>query len=241
VSAAAPYWIPTHVRACSAGAVTVLLDLKRNRYFGVGARETRALRTLAANWSDACTQTSDAIEPMASEEAARIADALENAGLMSRTAPLERLDSSRRVEVDGQLRDIGAAGRNVTIGARDALRFLRACLWARGSLRARPLFELACELSRCRSAAGSTFDETRAIELARIFRALRPYAFAAHDRCLFHALALVKFLSYHDVFPLWVIGVRVRPWAAHSWVQQGSLVLDGNPEQICQYTPIFAV
>ncbi len=44
------YWLPSHVRACSTATGTVLLDLRRNRYFGVGRKETTALRALAGNW-----------------------------------------------------------------------------------------------------------------------------------------------------------------------------------------------
>ena len=228
------------MRACSAGAVTVFLDLKRNRYFGVGARETRALQTLAANWSEACTQTSGAIEPMAPEDAAQLANALASAGLLSHTEPSAMSHAPCAINLDALLRDLGAERQGGSIRLTHVSRFVRACLWARCALRSRSLYALACELARDRIAAHAVFDEEQAIELARVFRRLRPYAFAAHDRCLFHALALVRFLSYYKVFPLWVIGVRIRPWAAHSWVQQGSLILDGNPEQVCQYTPIFA-
>ena len=45
----------------------------------------------------------------------------------------------------------------------------------------------------------------------------------------------------YDVYPTWVIGVRTKPWAAHSWVQQGTLLLDANPEQVCDYSPILAI
>ena len=52
---------------------------------------------------------------------------------------------------------------------------------------------------------------------------------------------LVKFLASYQVHPTWVIGVRTKPWAAHSWVQQGTLLLDSNPEEVCEYTAILAI
>ena len=94
--------------------------------------------------------------------------------------------------------------------------------------------------TRSRAAAGA-FDEQRAVELVGLFRRLRPHTFAARDRCLFHSLALVRFTARHGVFPTWVIGVRAKPWGAHAWVQQGKLLLDANPEQVCEYTPILTV
>jgi hypothetical protein len=94
---------------------------------------------------------------------------------------------------------------------------------------------------RSKACSRSAFDEQRAVELVGIFRRLRPHTFAARDRCLFHSLALVRFMARHDVFPTWVIGVRAKPWGAHAWVQQGKLLLDANPEQVCEYTPILTV
>jgi hypothetical protein len=37
------------------------------------------------------------------------------------------------------------------------------------------------------------------------------------------------------------MGVKVNPWAAHSWVQSGEYVLDGTPEQVRFFTPILVV
>ena len=45
------FWLPPHTRVCVTATGAVLLDLKRNRYFGLGYREARSLSTLASNWS----------------------------------------------------------------------------------------------------------------------------------------------------------------------------------------------
>src|SRR5262245_21173812 len=71
------YWLPSHVRACSTATGTVLLDLRRNRYFGVVHKETTVLRSLAGNWdSPATTSISFASdgEPPPLQDAVRIAD-----------------------------------------------------------------------------------------------------------------------------------------------------------------------
>src|SRR4030095_6520939 len=62
------YWIPAHVRVCPLLASTILLDLKRNRYFGIGTHETRALSTLALNWNEASGAGSE-VEPLAPDAA----------------------------------------------------------------------------------------------------------------------------------------------------------------------------
>jgi hypothetical protein len=65
--------------------------------------------------------------------------------------------------------------------------------------------------------------------------------FTAHDRCLHDSLTLVRFLATKRLFPRWVIGVRTRPFAAHSWVQSGPTVLNDVHEHARDYRPILVV
>ncbi len=239
------YWLPSHVRACSTATGTVLLDLRRNRYFGVGRKETTVLRSLAGNWqnldSSPATFAADA-EPMPLDGAVRIADKLVEAGLLSTSAPEPAAFTPMQVDLDSLLTSVGhEVERKAAIRWRHVVAFVRACRWARRSVRSRTLSVVAEDIGRQKSAAGAPFDPERAIELVGIFRRLRPHTFGARDQCLFHALALVRFLASYGVYPTWVIGVRTKPWAAHSWVQQGTLLLDANPEQVCEYTPILAI
>ncbi|WP_116808679.1 lasso peptide biosynthesis B2 protein [Steroidobacter cummioxidans] len=239
------YWLPSHVRACSTATGTVILDLRRNRYFGVGRKETIALRALAGNWQSLAAApasfASDA-EPLPFQDAVKIADQLVQAGLLSNSTPEPAAFTPTQVDLDSVLTSVGhEIDRKSSIRWRHLTSFLRACTWARHSVRSRTLFLTAEDVGRQKNVAGASFNNERAIELVGIFRRLRPHTFAARDQCLFHALALVRFLAYYDVYPTWVIGVRTKPWAAHSWVQQGTLLLDANPEQVCEYTPILAI
>jgi hypothetical protein len=237
------YWIPPHVRVCPLLASTILLDLKRNRYYGIGTNETRALSTLALNWSEA-NGNAAAVERLAPDAATAMADALIEAGLLSRDAPTDRTTlCCPRLDLSGVLSSAGhELSRGTSLRLEHIASFLGALAWTRRALRSRSLYSIACELrDRKAAAAGGDFDEGRAIELVGIFRRLRPHTFAARDRCLFHSLALVRFMARHDVFPTWVIGVRAKPWGAHAWVQQDKLLLDANPEQVCEYTPILTV
>jgi hypothetical protein len=235
------YWIPPHVRVCPLLASTVLLDLKRNRYFGLGAQETRALSTLALNWQEA-NGSSAVVERLAPEAATSMAEALIAAGLLSRDEPADGAIGTAPIDLSGALTSAGHELQAIApLRFAHIASFLVALAWTRRALRARTLYSIACELRDLKASAGRSFEEQRAVELVGLFRRLRPHTFAAKDRCLFHALALVKFMSRHGVFPTWVIGVRARPWGAHSWVQQGRLLLDANPEQVCEYTPILTV
>jgi len=237
------YWIPPHVRVCPLLASTILLDLERNRYFGIGSRETRALSTLALNWNEASSSGAAAVEPLAADAAIAMADALIDAGLLSREAPANRNSlCGTQPDLNGALTSAGhELSRETSLRPAHIAAFLGALAWTRRALRSRSLYSIAWEVRDRKGAAGGTFEAQRAIELVGLFRRLRPHTFAARDRCLFHSLALVRFMSRHAVFPTWVIGVRAKPWGAHAWVQQDKLLLDANPEHVCEYTPILTV
>lgn len=236
------YWIPPHVRVCPLLASTILLDLERNRYFGIGARETRALSTLALNWNEASGAGAE-VEPLAPDAAIAMADALIEAGLLSRDAPTDRAPfCDAAPDLSGTLTSAGhEISRETSLRLGHVTAFLGALAWTRRALRSRSLYSIACEVRDRKAAARGPFDRQRAVELVGIFRRLRPHTFAARDRCLFHSLALVRFMSRHAVFPRWIIGVRAKPWGAHAWVQQDELLLDANPEHVCEYTPILTV
>jgi hypothetical protein len=236
------YWIPSHVRVCPLLASTILLDLKRNRYFGIGTNETRALSTLALNW-DQANGSAATVERLAPDAAILMADALVEAGLLSRDAPAERTAfSGPPPDLSGVLTSAGhELSRGTSLRLAHIASFIAALAWTRRALRSRSLYSIACAVRDRKAAASGDFDECRAVELVGIFRRLRPHTFAARDRCLFHSLALVRFMARHDVFPTWVIGVRAKPWGAHAWVQQGKLLLDASPEHVCEYTPILTV
>lgn len=236
------FWMPPHTRVCVTATGVVLLDLKRNRYFGLGCREARSLSSLATNWSTASTPAGYPLEPMPLDDAACLADALVKAGFLTPFAPTEAGPSFAAIESNAALTSVGhELSAVVRLHLTHIVAFLRACIWAKRAVDSRLLYSIACEVAANKAGAPQTIDLERTIELVSAFRRLRPYAFAAKDQCLFHALALLKFLSHYSIFPTWVIAVRPTPWAAHSWLQLCSFVLDCNPEEICEYTPILAI
>ena len=77
------------------------------------------------------------------------------------------------------------------------------------------------------------------VDAVSAYLRLRPLLFSARDRCLHDSLTLVTFLAAEGILARWVIGVRVRPFAAHSWVQHEGLVLNDQHERVRGYRPIF--
>jgi hypothetical protein len=236
------YWLPPHVRACFIGDGAVVLDLKRNRYFGIGQKETSVLAALAGNWQECGTARTSLPATLSPAEVEQVAAGLIDAGLLSQGAAPQAAFTPAAVDLQGMLISVGREiDERAAIKFTHVIDFMRSCAWARSVLGSRSLYSVAMELSDTKTRANAHFEPQTAARLVHIFRQLRPYAFPAKDRCLFHALTLVRFLSRYRIFATWVIGVRGKPWAAHSWVQQGALLLDATPEQVCEYTPILAI
>src|SRR5512138_2255101 len=99
--------MPRHTRVCVTATGAVLLDLKRNRYFGLGYREARSLSTLATNWSDASTSSGRSLEPMQQEDAACLADALVKAGFLTHDAPTDAGPSFAAIDCSATLTSVG--------------------------------------------------------------------------------------------------------------------------------------
>lgn len=124
-------------------------------------------------------------------------------------------------------------------------RFYRAMLMGRVRQLQRPLEGIAQRVIERRAQQSarlgcSTYDEVHG--LVHVFRRLRPLIFGGRDRCILDCLGLFEFLALNgvDISALrWVVGVRVRPWAAHSWLQDHDLVASDTCERVTQYIPIL--
>jgi len=254
------FWIPAHVHVCTTTDGSVLLDLKRDRYLGLGREETELLAAVLAEWPKPRWESTPLrILPGSEGEkrALSLCESLAGDGLLVRDTEFgsrsaERSESENRRLREGAGQDmrrewisigdeLEALGR---VGMRDIVNFLWGYLWVRGSLALRPFsatVESVRALKTRAAISGSTWQVYRVAELVEVFRRLRPLFFAAEGHCLLHALTLVKFLSRYDFHPEWMIGVTTQPWGAHSWVQWGNFLLDTNPEKVCGYVPIMAV
>jgi Transglutaminase-like superfamily len=259
--------IPPHVYVCATGNGSVLLDLKQNRYFGLGQGESELLAGAVDSWPPPAwplTATRDEAPEPAS--IARLCDSLLKDGLLvpgddseapgggsevsgggseSTGARATGLPpSATRVDMKVEFVAVGdELEAHGSMRLADVRNFAAAYLSAWYSLRRRPLSSTveAVHARKLRRQSAGGFESTRAAELVDIFRRLRPFVFAAEGRCLLHALTLVEFLSFYDLYPDWVIGVTTQPWGAHSWVQSGKFLLDTNPEKVCHFTPILVV
>lgn len=244
----APFTIAPHVHVCVTGDGSVLLDLKRDKYLGLGKRDTELLAAAIGSWPKPqwdrteTAPTSDAVVAHTDELCRSLAaDGLLTSGVSDGVQAAEEplIDMKREWMSVGDELEVES---KVTL--RHVANFVVAFLWARSSLAWRPFSATveAMRVDKARRAYGIDPNEmVKMAALVGVFRQLRPLVFAAEGRCLLHALTLNRFLNRHGLYPEWVIGVATQPWAAHAWVQCGHFLLDTNPEKVCRYTPILVI
>lgn len=63
----------------------------------------------------------------------------------------------------------------------------------------------------------------------------------SHDKCLSRSIALARYLAEKGLPADLVIGVKLRPFAAHAWVQSGRWLVNDRLDNVRNYTPIVAV
>jgi hypothetical protein len=238
--------IAPQVFVCVTGDGSVLLDLKRDEYLGLGRTETEWVASSVNAWPLPIWEGLENRMPPDEAAMQKLLSSLTDAGILTPNSE-DRDSAGRRAVVDMKVEWISIGDEmevHSRVTAAHVLKFAKAFAEARLSLALRP-FEATVERVRARKAArGRDFEVCHALHVAAmvdVFRQLRPFVFSAEGRCLLHALTLVNFLARCDFYPKWVLGVSTQPWGAHSWVQWGNFLLDTNPEKVCQFTPILTV
>ena len=244
----APFAVAPHVYVCVTGDGSVILDLKRDKYLGLGKRDTELLAATIGSWPKPrwdrteTEPTSDA----AVADTAELCRSLAADGLLiygvgndAHATGVPPVNMKREWVSMGDEIDVES---KVTV--RHVANFVVAFLWARCSLAWRPFYATVEVMRVDKARCGGGIDPNQMVKitaLVGVFRQLRPLVFAAEGRCLLHALTLTRFLNRYGFYPEWVIGVATQPWAAHAWVQCGNFLLDTNPEKVCRYTPILVI
>jgi hypothetical protein len=235
------YWLANLVFVAPTRHGAILLDLKRNRYFGVGRAESQALQRMIEDWP---AQPSDPFTPSRNIREKELIDSFSNQGIIHFGLQQPRAIPQTNVRLDGELVAIGDEIESAArVGISHVLVFLYTLIASHFALRFKPIASVIRRVHARRVATirnGYDFDWRRASEFVSIFRRIRPYVFVAGGHCLLHALTLVRFLAHYNEFPQLVLGVKVDPWGAHSWVQHGKFLLDTNPEKVCGFIAILA-
>jgi hypothetical protein len=238
------YYLTSHVFACATRHGVVMLDLLRNRYFGLDLADGASLADVVRNWPAQRVNSQNAVA-LDRSRMNNLVRSLLDANVLQ-THPPSDCDIRRSTfSLEGDLASVGdEIITRAPVRSAHVVSFLFSLLCAFFSIRFLPLsFTVGIVYKRkARAIArGYCFDAHRAAQLTFVFRRLRPYLFSAHGHCIIHALALVNFMAIYGEFPSWVLGVRTDPWGAHSWVQHENFLFDTNPAKVCPYDPLLSV
>lgn len=232
------YRLADHVRACHVDGQVILLDLQRGKYIGTGGPLLTALTARIADWP---VDASDGDRP-ADDEIDRWIGNLRQQGLLvaassplpapaALPSPLDSLSHSEHAPSQGvQWRRFATLGYSAAVTTH----------W----LRRHNLATIAHKVRRLRAVQLTADGGGHAADLRRAsawYLRMRPLVLTSHDKCLHDSLTLLRFLASERLYPSWVVGVRTRPFAAHSWVQSDNLVLNDTHEYVRGFTPILVV
>jgi hypothetical protein len=210
---------------CIAGRRAAFLDLPANRYFCLPPAADAAFRALVAG------------DGVSAEHAAAL-DALVHDRLIERSATAARPVACSVAAPQSEFHG--------TAGALARLRHLpgaiAAIAGATAGVRARRLPSLLDALARSKvaGAPGARCGGPMPDALVAAFD-MSAMLFGRHDQCLARSIALAGALLRAGVVPQLVLGVMMRPFAAHCWVQVDTMVLGDRVETVYPFTPILAV
>lgn len=243
--AARHIWLAPHMRVCTLDALSILLDLRRGRYLGLGAEQSRHLSEWVQDWpSDEHASSPESPCDLPPAYVTRLL----NRGVLTTEAPSQ----TNRVRLPAACHSLDTRdlSTELQVSPGRVASFVRAAASATLWLRCRSLQAIAAHLERVRGSRTRTRAEGASTSLngqaamfvsVATFDMLRPLAFTSRDRCLFDSLALMNLLHLDGLDARWVIGVKDRPFAAHAWVQQDDLVLNDLHEHVRRFTPILIV
>ncbi len=240
----ARYLLSADCYVCVADQYAVFLNLTNDKYCALAPPDARALLGTVEGW---CAGAACAVPKDRQRSETQNCEKLVRNLLGERilTDDCQTGKAATPVVLTRAAASLAGAPRAVQrINAGHLANFVAAWLAATAMLRIFPL-RLAVERVRRRKARQGSktppFDVDRAFQLMTAYSILRPNFFSSVNACLRDSLTVVEFLARYQVFPTWAFGVRVNPFAAHSWVQDGDVVLNDDVKNVNKFTPIMTI
>jgi hypothetical protein len=242
------YRLSSHTYVSVAPEGAIFLDLKRDAYLGISPAQAQALSQLVEGWPAAVSgppQSPEGQAPGAAHgaDANAFAQSLCARGLLVHGPITGRPadPASLPVALDELVPWDCMPSDHITVG--HVINFLVAWLTTRTRLHFQPLESIVrrIQLRNEKRQTAAAFDFERARLLTSAYQHIRTWVFTRKGNCLLDSLTMLEFLARYDVHAAWVIGVQVRPFAAHSWLQHDHWVLNGTPVFVRSYQPILVL
>lgn len=241
----ARYFLTRHLFPCFVDGHFVFLDLNLDEYICLDQSRTEIFHTLFPNW----THRNDQKEPVRQDEAfTNAVVTLQKQGLLTQS----RTDGKEAHPLNLNLPPLDLTGYDVDrkpdIRLSHICRFIKASLLTTAKLRFRSLQYIIERMKRRKLKGlkktgqnGAISDPDLARDLVETFKTLKPLAFTSKNHCLFESLSLIEFLSYYGIFPECVFGIKLKPFAAHCWIQDKNFIYNDSLDYVARLTPIMVV
>ena len=208
----------------------VFLDVKRDRYFGIGSPQLQALRAVVSGSTR-------------NVEAEELAKRLLEQGLITLEPPGRRFVPETIEQPCGRVAERSFLERP-NVSASHFINLSRSYLETK-YLQKTGSFENSLTRARVRNGNTKLHDVSTAPDAARklveIFFYLRSIFYAPKNNCLLDSLVLLRFLSFYNLKATFIIGVATAPFAAHCWLQSGDRTLNARPEFAALFQPILTL
>lgn len=218
----------------------VFLSLSQDRYYAVDAQTVRQLRRIVSDWPRCSADEVEGEEDNPNE--ASISE-LVDAGILTTSALQGK--PALPVAVDSCM-DSFPIRRDDPVTCprlRDLIAFLYSLMTVLVTLKAFGLNRVIQRMERLGAGAqeGPAPLETisKIQNLAARFFRVRVWFYTARNACLLESLVFWEFLRRNGCASKLVIGVKMKPFGAHAWVQSGDLILTDTPESVSTYRPLL--
>lgn len=204
---------------CEVDGELVFLDLRRDKYIALRGDERAAFERLRCG------------TPNSSDDMTRLA----RTGLVARReGPNNLLPPAISVPTADLAR---AEARFSPVMACSAA----AALWrARRAIRPQNIAAALAASARAKKGAAASASEAALASVAVRYGACR-WAIPVEPRCLIDALALDDIMLRCGLAATLMFGVRLKPFAAHCWLQTSGTILTGTAAEARNFTPIMVV
>ncbi|HZG32347.1 MAG TPA: lasso peptide biosynthesis B2 protein [Sphingopyxis sp.] len=204
---------------CEVDGELVFLDLRRDRYIALRGDERAAFERLRCG------------TPNSSDDMTRLA----RTGLVARC---EGVNVLLPAAISVPAADLaGAEVRFSPVMACSAA----AALWrARRAIRPQNIAAALSASTHAKKRAVGGASDAALASVAAHYAACR-WAIPVEPRCLIDALALDDILLRRGLAATLVFGVRLKPFAAHCWLQMPKAILTGTAAEARNFTPIMVV
>lgn len=226
------YGLSRDVYSCVANRHLVFLDLRRDKYLCLDQDSSAVL--LAGVSGSQHAESQDLLE--------QIAGSLLNQELLDGRSVGRAIGGAPDVEAPRRALSEGDDLLRGTISFADRICFMRAATYIRARLKFLAIKNIVDGIREKRETIGpsiTSIEDAYLHRMVTIYRRLRPQ-FPAKYCCLFDSLALLEFLGSHRLLPTLVFGVKMDPWGAHCWLQDGDVVVNDTVEYVRDFAPIMA-